>query len=440
MKINFARSRKTWLFLTALFTLAVYFLGVRQWLEAAAIAQIELIVLGSLALILAVAALLLLFSLLTFAFTKKRANWLQRLRGQMVFTVTMVVLLAVMVAASQWMTHTPPIFGEDGKPLPNSIASLEKVQLGGVDQWLIIRGEDINKPVLLFLSGGPGGSEAARVLRFNRELEQHFVIVVWEQRGCGKSYPALNPKSALTLDQYTADIIELTNILRDRFDEEKIYLVGHSWGAIIGVRAVQTRPDLFHAYVGTAQMVDVLETDQIIYQMVLEHSRKTGDTKFVQTLEKQGAPPYLGESPIRPYSTLFGREYSLYEFPNIKSEEYRRDGDILMLMLKQPEYGWLDRVYYLLGLMNTFNVVYPQLQDMDFRLDAAKLDLPVYLMLGRHDMNNPYQIPEEYFELLQAPSKQLYFFEDSGHGMIWEEPEKFHDIMINTVLPETYQP
>jgi len=358
----------------------------------------------------------------------------------MVFTVTMVVLLAVMVAASQWMTHTPPIFGEDGKPLPNSIASLEKVQLGGVDQWLIIRGEDINKPVLLFLSGGPGGSEAARVLRFNRELEQHFVIVVWEQRGCGKSYPALNPKSALTLDQYTADIIELTNILRDRFDEEKIYLVGHSWGAIIGVRAVQTRPDLFHAYVGTAQMVDVLETDQIIYQMVLEHSRKTGDTKFVQTLEKQGAPPYLGESPIRPYSTLFGREYSLYEFPNIKSEEYRRDGDILMLMLKQPEYGWLDRVYYLLGLMNTFNVVYPQLQDMDFRLDAAKLDLPVYLMLGRHDMNNPYQIPEEYFELLQAPSKQLYFFEDSGHGMIWEEPEKFHDIMINTVLPETYQP
>jgi pimeloyl-ACP methyl ester carboxylesterase len=135
---------------------------------------------------------------------------------------------------------------------------------------------------------------------------------------------------------------------------------------------------------------------------------------------------------------LFGREYAIFEIPNIKNDEYRRDGDILMLMLKQPEYGWLDRAYYLLGLMNTFNVVYPQLQKMDFRQDATEFNLPVYLILGRHDMNNPSQIPEEYFSLLTAPRKQLFFFEDSGHGMIWEEAEKFHDTLINIVLPETY--
>jgi pimeloyl-ACP methyl ester carboxylesterase len=373
-------------------------------------------------------------------FAAKQKHWSKKLRGLMVSTFTILLGLAIFVLASQWMAHTPPILGQDGKPLPDSIASLEKIKLGGEDQWLIIRGQDVNKPVLLFLSGGPGASEAARVLRFNQELEKHFVVVIWEQRGCGKSYPSLNPKSALTVDQYASDVIELSEMLRARFDEKKIYMVGHSWGTIFGTRAVQQRPDLFHAYVGTAQMVDVLETDQIIYDMVLEHSRKTGDTKFVQTLEKQGEPPYLGRSPIQPYSTLFGREYAIYEFPNIKNDEYRRDGDILMLMIKQPEYGWLDRLYYLLGLMNTFNAVYPQLQDMDFRLDAARLDLPVYLILGRHDMNNPYQIPEEYSNLLQAPSKRLYFFEDSGHGMIWEEADKFHDIMINTVLPETYQP
>lgn len=372
--------------------------------------------------------------------TAQQKRWAKKLRGLMVSTLTIVLGLAIFVLASQWMAHTPPILGEDGKPLPNSIASLEKITLGGEDQWLIIRGEDVNKPVLLFLSGGPGASEAARVLRFNQELEKHFVVVIWEQRGCGKSYPSLNPKSALTVDQYTSDVIELSEMLRVRFDKKKIYLVGHSWGTIFGTRAVQQRPDLFHAYVGTAQMVDVLETDQIIYETILEHSRSTGDTEFVKTLEAQGQPPYTDKSPIKPYSTLFGREYAVYEFPNIKSEEYRRDGDILMLMLKQPEYGWLDRLYYLLGLMNTFNAVYPQLQDMDFRVDATRLDLPVYLILGRHDMNNPYQIPEEYFNILQAPSKQLYFFEESGHGMIWEEADKFHDIMINTVLPETYQP
>lgn len=359
-------------------------------------------------------------------------------RKIMIYILIPILLLVAFVLVSQWRAHTLSILGSNGQPLPNSIASLEKVKLGGVDQWLILRGQDINKPVLLFLSGGPGASEAGRVLRFNQELEKHFVVAIWEQRGCGKSYPSINPKSDLTVEQYVSDIIELTDLLRARFDEQKIYLVGHSWGSIIGVRAVQERPDLFHAYIGTAQMVDVSETDQIIYEMVMEHSQKTGDTPFVETLQKQGPPPYFGKSPIKPYATLFGREYALFEVPNIKDPEYRANGDAMLLMLKQPEYGWLDRVYYLLGLMNTFNVVYPQLQEMDFRQDATHFDLPVYLILGRHDMNNPSQIPEEYFDLIQAPSKQLFFFEESGHGMIWEEADKYHDILINTVLPETY--
>ncbi len=356
----------------------------------------------------------------------------------MLFLLIPLLLVAVVIY-SQWTAHTPAILGADGKNLPGSIASLEKVKLGGVDQWLIIRGHDVNKPVLLFLSGGPGASESARVLRFNSELEKHFVVVIWEQRGCGKSYPSLNPKSDLTIDQYVSDVIELSELLRVRFKEQKIYLVGHSWGTIIGALAAQQRSDLFHAYIGTAQMVDVRATDQMIYDLVLEHSIQTGDTDFAQTLEKQGPPPYFGKSPIKPYATLFGREYQFFEVPNIKDETYRREGDAIQLMLKQPEYGWLDRVYYLLGLMNTFNVVYPQLQELDFRVDAARLDLPVYIVLGRHDMNNPSSIPEEYFNLLEAPKKELIFFENSGHGMIWEEADLFHRLMVETILPETYK-
>lgn len=356
-------------------------------------------------------------------------------RGCMTLLLIPVILLVAFTLYSQWTAHTPAIAGADGKPLPNSIASLEKVELGGVKQWLIIRGQDVDKPVLLFLSGGPGASEAARVLRFNQELEKHFVVVIWEQRGCGKSYPA---RDDLTVERYTSDVIELTGMLRERFDEQKIYLVGHSWGTIIGLLAAQERPDLYHAYVGTAQMVNVLETDRMIYNLVLEHSRQTGDADFVRTLETQGPPPYLGKKPIGPYAKLFGREYQLFEAPNIRDETYRREGDAILLMLKQPEYGWLDRIYYLLGLMTTFNTVYPQLQELDFRVDAARLDLPVYIVLGRHDMNNPSPIPEEYFNLLKAPAKQLVFFENSGHGMIWEEAGLFHRLMVDTVLAETY--
>lgn len=440
MKETYPVLHKWFIFIVgAIAVVGVYFLLLKNIFNIPAPWQFELIVLGGLALIAVGTLLFALITLISTVTVKNRAACWKKLGGQITFLLVLVSLIALMVFGSQWTAHTPAIRGVDGKPLPNSIASLEKVKLGGVDQWLIIRGEDVNKPVLLFLSGGPGGSEAARVTRFNQELEKHFVVVVWEQRGCAKSYPSLTPKSDLTVDQYVADIIELTNLLRARFDEQKVYLVGHSWGSIIGVRAAQQRPDLFHAYIGTAQMVDVLETDILIYQMMMDHAIATGDSQFIQVLEAQGEPPYFGMSPVQPYSTLFGREYAVYEYPNIKSEEYRRDGDILLLMLKQPEYGWLDRLYYLLSLMNTFNVVYPQLQEMDFRLDTIRLDLPVYLILGRHDMNNPSQIPEEYFDLLQAPDKQLYFFEDSGHGMIWEEAEKFHDIMVNTVLPETYK-
>jgi pimeloyl-ACP methyl ester carboxylesterase len=359
-------------------------------------------------------------------------------------TVILIILIPLLILASfvlisQWRAHTPPILGEDGQPLPKSIASLEKVKLGGVDQWLIVRGQDVDNPVLLFLSGGPGASEAGRVLRFNKALEKNFVMVIWEQRGCAKSYPARRPQADLTVERYTADVIELSEMLRKRFDEQKIYLVGHSWGTIIGARAAHQRPDLFHAYIGTAQMVDVRETDQIIYEMVLEHSQKTGDAQFVAKLKEQGPPPYTGKSPIKPYATLFGREYAIYEVPNIKNPVYRAEGDAIMLMLQQPEYGWLDRLNYLLGMATTFNAVYPQLQEIDFRENLTEFDLPVYLVLGRHDMNNPMEIPEAYFKLIQAPSKELYIFEDSGHGMIWEEAERFHDLLVNTVLPETYK-
>jgi pimeloyl-ACP methyl ester carboxylesterase len=424
----------------ALVAISLYFLLLRPALGAAVASQLELVVLGALVLLAAAMLVAGLFALAGMASPTRRAASREKLGGRMIVLLIVLSLLVAVLLGSQWTAHTHPVLGADGKSLPNSIATVEKVRLGGADQWLIIRGEDVTKPVLLFLSGGPGASEAARVVRFNQELEKHFVVVIWEQRGCGKSYPSLNPKAKLTIDQYTADLIELTDLLRARFDEDKIYLVGHSWGTIIGVRAAQARPDLFHAYVGTAQMVNVRETDEMIYQMVLDHSRSTGDTAFVRTLETQGPPPYFGRSPIQPYATLFGREYALFEAPNIKNPEYRRDGDILMLMLKQPEYGWLDRAYYLLGLMNTFNVVYPQLQEMDLRQDATRFDLPVYLVLGRHDMNNPSPIPEDYFNKLEAPSKQLVFFEDSGHGMIWEEANLFHRLMVETVLAETYGP
>jgi proline iminopeptidase len=351
-------------------------------------------------------------------------------------------LAAILVLAllGYWFfgrAYTPAIRDSSGQVVPGSIASLEKIKLGGVEQWLVIRGHDTSNPVLLFLSGGPGASELGRVRYFSEPLEQHFTMVVWEQRGCAKSFPSVNPKEDVTVAQYTSDIIELSEYLKERFHQEKIYLLGHSWGTIIGVRAAQARPDLFHAYIGAAQMVNVRETDKIIYRELLEYAQKTGDTKFTNRLLELGEPPYFGKNPVMQYKDVLARDYGIFQAPHIKNQDYLQHGDLFARMLRSSEYTLVDRINFARGLMTTFNLVYPQLQDVDFRKDALEFAVPVYMILGRHDSNATPEIAQAYFEALQAPLKRLYYFEDSGHDMIFQETDKFHDLMINTVLPET---
>jgi|GEM_PF-73548 len=426
--------------------LAVYFLGVRSHIAPKDASQVELIAIGILLLSLVIVVLIFMGTLIaTLAVTARKRTrervrpWLLRMRSEMIYILTFILLLAVIVLASQWMAYTPPILGEDGKALPNSIASLEKINLGGADQWLIIRGQSVDKPVLLFLSGGPCESEAGLVLNFNQELEKHFVVVIWEQRGCGKSYFSAKPNQDISVNRYVSDIIELSDILRTRFHKEKIYLIGHSWGTIIGTMTIQLRPDLFYAYVGTGQMVNLKETHQIIYKMLLDNAEKTGDVQYAKELKDLGEPPYLGSNPLLKYMKVFSRVYGIFEEPYIKSDRYKKERGLTNLVLI-PEYGWLDRVGFMLGEMYTFNKVIPQLQEFDFRKDALDLKVPVYFMIGRHDVRSNYSLAEDYFKKLQAPSKEIFMFEDSGHDMIWQETDKFHDIMVNTILPETYQP
>jgi len=168
--------------------------------------------------------------------------------------------------------------------LPGSIAQMRMIPVGDGQQAVVMRGRDVNNPVLLYLSGGPGQSDLPYVRAIFHDLEEDFVVVAWDQRGVGKSYEALDPAATLTLDRAVTDVIEVTNYLRGRFAEEKIYLAGVSWGSTLGVLAVQREPELFHAWIGSGQMVSQRETDQRLYADLLALADERGDAALREQL------------------------------------------------------------------------------------------------------------------------------------------------------------
>jgi pimeloyl-ACP methyl ester carboxylesterase len=344
--------------------------------------------------------------------------------------VAVVAVLAV--SASQRFAGTPPILGADGRPLPGSIATLEPVELNGSWQWISIRGTSADRPVLLFLAGGPGGTQLAATRNRLRALEDYFVVVNWEQPGAGKSYAAV-PRAAITPERYISDGIALTNYLRQRFDQAQIYVVGESWGSALGVWMAQREPQLFHAIVGAGQMVDFAQTDIDCYDTALRIARERGDTAKVAQLEAQGPPPYPSDSLMASEANyLLYLSAAMSANPAIGGPGYDTFGDI-----GGPEYGLIDKVNYIRGTLDTFTSVWPQLWGTDLRASAARLEVPVYILEGRHDINASPYLAEEYYNLLDAPHKALIWFERSGHSLWIDEHERFVDVMVNQVLADT---
>lgn len=312
---------------------------------------------------------------------------------------------------------------------PQAIAVLESIMLNGSRQWISLRGTDTRNPVLLYLAGGPGGSDLAWTRKYLHALEAYFVVVNWEQPGSGKSYGAVS-KMALTPERYVEDGLALVRRLQVRFGQNKIYLMGHSWGALLGVWLVQRNPAFFHAYVGVSPLVSATENDRTAYAQALQIVAANGDTRTQQRLEKQGPPPYLTGDIFSHYAV-----YTLVLHRQSQGNNgARRSPSLLRDVLAAPEYGLVDKVNVFRGMMRAFNRVYPQLKDVDLRQDAPRLDVPVYFVLGRRDTNTLPQLAERYYEQLDAPHKALAWFEEAGHLAHFEEPERFQRFLVDTVL------
>jgi pimeloyl-ACP methyl ester carboxylesterase len=336
--------------------------------------------------------------------------------------------LLVLAAGLARPARTDAITGPDGDELDGSVAELVTLDVNGYDQTLMIRGHSVDNPVLLFLAGGPGGSELGAMRRHLPDLEEHVTVVTWDQRGTGHSYPSLDPTSTLTLDGIVDDTLAVTDYLRDRFGQDTVYLAGQSWGSTLGVLAVQQAPEKYTAFIGIGQMVSQLATDRIFYDDTLAWARANDRNGLVDELVDIGPPPYTR---MLDYETALSYEHEVYPYDHTGNAE--GEGGFSENFLVE-EYALIDQLHLLGAFMDTFSVVYPQLQDIDFREDATDFDIPMYFVQGAHEADGRAEVFDDWFPMIDAPTKDLVVFDTSGHRPLFEQPDEFVDYVVDTVL------
>jgi pimeloyl-ACP methyl ester carboxylesterase len=296
---------------------------------------------------------------------------------------------------------------DHGHALPGSIAVLEPMRIGGVTQWLLIRGRSRSNPVLLFVHGGPGLALMPLAHKFQRELENDFVVVQWDQRGSGKSHDPRTPGASLNEEQMLSDLLEVTDSLRARFHQDKIYIVGHSFGTYLGLLAVQRRPEAFRAYIGVGQIARRDQWATVQDEFIRESATKAGDQRALQEL---------------PQATEFTRKKLVVRFGGDLYGK-SRTWPMALWALRAPEYSWADFYHYLVGLVAF--VDYPAFYQVDPARSVSRVDIPVYFFLGRHDYACPSLAAQSYFASLKSPGKRIVWFENSGHWPFIEETRKF---------------
>jgi len=319
---------------------------------------------------------------------------------------------------------------ENGKILNGSISEKIFVQIGGVKQGMFIQSKDSTNPVLLYLHGGIPDYFLTK--KYPTGLENYFTVVWWDQRWAGLSYNTNIPKESTTLEQMISDIKEVTNYLRKRFGQDKIYLMGRSGGTFIGIHAAEKAPELYHAYIGIAQMSDHLKSEKLAYEFMLKEYRDSGNRKMVRKLE---ASPITD---VIPYGYLKLRDKAMH---NIGVGTTRDMNSIItgvfLPSLTCKDYTFSEKINLWRGKAQAgVHPLWDTILATDLAKQVPELKIPVYFLHGIYDYTVSYILAKDYFEKLKAPLKGFYTFEKSAHSPMFEEPERFRVILVKDVLME----
>jgi len=351
----------------------------------------------------------------------------------LILTILMTCLLII---AGILLYYSPgkvqPFRDESGKPLAGSISEKIHVNINGMEQGMFIKSKNATNPVLLYLHGGLPEHFLTR--KYPTGLEDYFTVAWWEQRGSGLSYSADISPATMNLEQMIADTKEVTNYLRKRFGKDKIYLMGHSGGAFIGIQVAAQAPELYYAYIGMSQITDQLKSECLSYAYELKQFMENGNTKMVRKLE--AAPVTVTGGIPRAYRAV--RDEAMHKLGIGTTHDMKSVfTGIILPSLTNPEYTLIEKINLWRGKAHAgISVIWADILATDLTKQVTELKLPVYFFHGIYDYTVSYTLAKDYFVKLKAPLKGFYTFEQSAHSPIFEEPGKMRQILIEDVQAE----
>jgi len=311
-----------------------------------------------------------------------------------------------------------------------AISILEEVELGGVKQWILARGDSAANPILLFLHGGPGFPEMPFTHVDSEFLEKHFIVVNWDQRGAGKTGDAGTAPAMMTIDRYLADTHELIELLKARFQKKKLFLIGHSWGSILGLLTAHRYPESIHAYIGMGQVVNMQKGEALSYAYALAKARESRDEEALRQLVEIGSPDRWED-----YEHMMKFKEYLDRYKGVFQRlSYREVGK---LWFTSPHYTQSEKQNLMISFARTQKTMWPKYMRVDLAKEVRKMKVPVYFFVGRFDYVTHFDLVAAYCQALKAPHKELVWFEESGHHPNLDEPEKYQQMLVHKVLQKS---
>lgn len=320
------------------------------------------------------------------------------------------------------------------------ISIIENVAIGGIHQYLLIQSENINNPVLLILHGGPGlpipgTSSRSRdyVIATNtKELVKHYTVVFWDQRGSGKTFNKQEIRDSLNIDQFVSDANEVVQFLKIKFNKQKIYVAGYSWGTIIGLRLVDENPSDYYAYIGISQIINWVQNDVLCLEWTLDKAKKHGNNKAIKELQQCGNPPYIKS--VKQWSTLrkwMGRYNSMvYSYQDVKHPGMKM---AMSIILRSPDYSIIDIFNTIRGFQRSYTqTLIEDFAKIDYKGTIRRLEIPVFFIHGKKDVHIFGDLVEDYFNELEAPAgKQIFWLDKSSHMFHPEDAKEIEHILIS---------